>query len=143
MKKINILIIILIVIFLIWLVYLSFFWFIEVPGETFIISENEIYWDKLEDVENINIDVNVEDGGTIDVLLMTPEQYGDFTNHLQYQNKWDDYSIIEEASRFNTKTHQTRVSLEKGNYYIVVDNSKTIGTTPTGDITVHIKVTAE
>jgi len=139
MKKINIIITIAIILFAIWIGYLAINRFVFPAGNTYIIQENEMWFHKYENVDSIKIDVSVEKGSTIDVAIMTPEEYGDYTQHLQFQDRWDD-DISTDLRQFNTKEYHQQISLKKGNYYIVVDNSRTIGTSPSGEVTVFIRV---
>ncbi|MFH1785922.1 MAG: hypothetical protein ABH842_05830 [Candidatus Micrarchaeota archaeon] len=101
-------------------------------------DEMNAWWFDTVKGDLINIDVNVTDGGPVDVYLVDSNGYADYNYNLG--GGVQDF-IVEDQGIGVSEYSQTIEIIEPGRYYLVVDNTaSTQGTDPYGSVTIKIKI---
>ena len=116
--------------------------------QTQTIPEN-FYWEgnfSADSEEVLNVNLNVANGGNVDVFLMNNTGFNEYKNLVNdTTGAADTFHFYTAGSSLNvlSKSYQFTVP-SSGTYYVVIDNKKdniTGEAVPTGDVTVSIKIT--
>lgn len=102
-------------------------------------DETQFWFGDLNSGETLVIDLQVVNGGPVDVLILDSEGYGAYNYNLG--GGTEDVTAIEYA--LGVKEYKKEIPAEKtGTYYIVVDNTEfpEDGTTPIGSVSVKADI---
>jgi len=123
----------------------------HVSEEVLVIEETEYleyeqYWSVstvLEEDNEIEVTVEVEQGGPIDVLLFDSGQYLQFEQFMGGSRESFEYLVTGSALNVMSKSYTFQIP-SSDRYYVVISNAGGIegGARPEGDIAVYLKVVA-
>lgn len=100
---------------------------------------SELFLTDVEAGEVLNVNIQVTNGGPIDVLLMSSTDYVDFLSNSEFS-----YYVDGSAYSIKSKSYSFTFP-EGGDYYLVVDNTvdPMDGAYPTGAVDVRTRITTE
>ena len=95
----------------------------------------------LEEGYEIEVTVEVEQGGPIDVLLFDSDQYLQFEQFMEGEGTTFEYFVVGSALNVTSKSYAFEIP-SSDTYYVVMSNAGGIegGATPEGDVTVYLEV---
>jgi hypothetical protein len=97
----------------------------------------------LEEGYEIEVTVEVEQGGPIDVLLFDSDQYLQFEQFMEGEGTTFEYFVVGSALNVTSKSYAFEIP-SSDRYYVVISNAGGIegGATPEGDVAAYLKAVA-
>ena len=113
--------------------------------ETSVLEEGEYSYliFNAEAYDNIEVNIEVKEGGAVDVLLMDAFDFNDFGKFMDGERDTFEHYVTGSALKVKSKTYLFQIP-KSGTYYIVTNNAGGIerGAYSLGQVSVYLKVIA-